>query len=292
MSEGNGTANATGSAYPEMPADYSPRFAPNFESMNDAQLRHLVVNIQSRQDWLINALSDKSRNLYSACRVDEPHTVTPQKYMEMFQYNPVGGRVVEVLPKESWQVCPCVYEKESGKATTPFEKDWKALSKQLLSNGIPSHYNDDDATAIWEPLTRADIMSGIGQFGLVLLGLADGAADLLQPAKPRKGQKLNFLQVYSDYECKISKYDTDPTSPRYGRPLSYQVTSAGDARGQVRVDVRRPPAQLYVRDPLDARHPRRRYSSPAVVDRLPRRPTPEASVVPARRPDEAAPLQP
>lgn len=94
-------------------------------------------------------------------------------YRNMFDRMAIARRVVEVYPQECWQVAPMVYEDENARNATQFEKAWDALGSNLMLNG-KSWYMDEAGSLIWSYLLRADIMSGIGRFGVILLGIDDG----------------------------------------------------------------------------------------------------------------------
>ena len=95
--------------------------------LNEA-LRSLLENeyvetvrneLTARRDWL-RKLFDPRRNLDDECGYpkDQPRL---EEYATLYDREPVAARVVEVLPKESWQVQPTVYEDEDETNVTPFE---------------------------------------------------------------------------------------------------------------------------------------------------------------------------
>lgn len=96
------------------------------------------------------------RDLYEECQY--PKYITPDMYWDTYSRQGVAARVVEVYPEECWATTPEVYEVEDAEAT-PFE--------QALKDVFDEHN-------IWHYLHRVDILSGIGCFGLLLLGVDDG----------------------------------------------------------------------------------------------------------------------
>ncbi len=94
-------------------------------------------------------------------------------FRALFDRMAIARRVVEVYPMECWQVQPLVYEDESAKNATAFEKAWDELGSHLMLNG-ESWHQDEAGSLVWSYLLRADIMSGIGRYGAILLGLDDG----------------------------------------------------------------------------------------------------------------------
>lgn len=185
----------------------------------------LVLNFLSSRFSRIQQALDPRRNIAVECGWPEGE-ITPESYQLKYERNPIAGRVVEVYPKQCWQVQPEVYEDEDPKKLTPFEQDWAALPSML--SPIPNKFNGPKGGPIWEVLKRADELSGIGRYGIILLGLDDINEDnnisLETPAQPRAGQKLTYLRVFPEQYARINSWDTDPFSPRYGYPLSYYVT--------------------------------------------------------------------
>ncbi len=127
--------------------------------------------------WLSN-MPNPHRDLYRECGYPSdplssgPGAVTVDLYRALYDREPIATRVVELLPMETWQVQPLVYEDEDAEEITPFEEAWDQLGTQLRPEW--SWYQDEAGSPIWEYLKRVDILSGIGSFGVLLLGVADG----------------------------------------------------------------------------------------------------------------------
>jgi hypothetical protein len=81
-------------------------------------------------------------------------------------------------------------------------------------------------------LQRVDILSGIGEYGLLLCGIDDGK-DLSEPVdsiNERTGETqgnpsydLLYLKPFSRDVVSIKKKESDNRSPRYGKPLLYEI---------------------------------------------------------------------
>jgi hypothetical protein len=135
--------------------------------------------LSSRKEWL-KSMMDPRRDINDECGY--PANVTDgdarKLFQELFDREPVPERVVKVLPMETWQVQPEVYEDENPKKETPFEKSWKSLGRQLHGE---NYHQDEDGSSIYEYLKRADVLSGVGQYGIILMGFQDGRS-LSEPA--------------------------------------------------------------------------------------------------------------
>jgi hypothetical protein len=118
---------------------------------------------------------DPRRNLDDECGYPPSSTLNAQLYRDLYDREPLATRTVQLLPEEAWQVQPNVTEDDSAENVTPFEEAWDALSRQLAGPaGNGSWYQDEDGSSIWQHLKRADTLSGIGHYGILLFGIDDG----------------------------------------------------------------------------------------------------------------------
>lgn len=216
----------------------------------------------SQRAYALQQMLDPRRKLDDECGYPNTSSLTPRLYREMYDRDPIGARVCEVMPTESWAVEPDVYEDEDMDVETDFESAWKGVSDSLRGE---SWYEGEEGSPIWEMLLRVDILSGIGSYGVLLLGMDDGL-DLSQPLtkgvqptpaeddyivptdnaedeedpeeepveevkrEPWVGsRKLLFLRAFDESLAEISSSDSDPASPRYGQPTSYMLTFADPA---------------------------------------------------------------
>lgn len=194
---------------------YNDLNASERQAVND-----LIYNsMMSRQSLIKQMMDGSARDLDSECHYPKTSDLGADQYRDMYDREGVGTRVVEIYPKECWKVQPSVYEDEDPEVATPFEASWQELNRQLRSN---SRYRSEEGSPAWELLRRADILSGIGRYGIILLGLDDGLDPTL-PATQRKGQKLLYARTFDESMAEITARETDPTNPRYGLPNSYLV---------------------------------------------------------------------
>ncbi len=183
--------------------------------------REFVANaLMSRQE-LIKAFMDPRRDIDDEVGYPKTAEITVDQYRMLYDREAVAIRVVEVLAKESWQSQPSIYETEDVEEETVFEKAWSELNRTL--RGTVSWFQDEEGSPIWEHLLRADIQSGIGGYGILLLGLGDGK-DLNKEASKSDKMQLLFMRAFPEDLAKITIYDEDANSPRFGQPTEYSVT--------------------------------------------------------------------
>lgn len=181
---------------------------------------------------LLRHLIDPKRDIDKECGY--PTNPTIQDYRFMYDREGIATRVVDIFPEESWKVSPEVLETPEGEET-PWEKVWRELVEE---------HN------LYAQLKNVDAVSGIGHFGILLLGIDDGKAlndpvdevvDAYRTATPKTKEgpqpgatavpaprKLMYVQAFDESVTTIKAYDTDRRSRRYGQPLSYQVNMASD----------------------------------------------------------------
>jgi len=172
------------------------------------------ASLISRADLLRGLSSSRLIDIETECGY--PSDMTPADYKKMYIRNAVGSRVVRLLPEESWATSPEIYETEKTESTE-FEK----AVKEIIEN-----------KNIFFNLKRADILSGIGQFGVVLLGIDDGleldkpvpTINPLTGESTKRGEhKLLFIRTFDQTVVQILDVEKDTHSPRYGLPTRYSI---------------------------------------------------------------------
>jgi hypothetical protein len=181
---------------------------------------------------LFNTRLDPRRDYDREFGHPKPSELTAAYYQLLHDYDPIGCRVDQVLPRECWQVQPEVYEDEDADVTTPFEARYKEVCRSLA--GGRSWHKDDYGSRLAEALRRADEQSGIGHYGGLLLGLDDTPTldSYRLPAERRQGRELLYVRSFPESLLTILKWDQDVKSPRYMQPLSYGVTLASPVSGE------------------------------------------------------------
>lgn len=71
-------------------------------------------------------------------------------------------------------------------------------------------------------MRQLDILSGIGHFGVMLIGFEDGAP-LDQPVGGGNGLTVGYLRPLDNSVVSISNFVTDATNPRFGLPEFYEI---------------------------------------------------------------------
>lgn len=159
-------------------------------------------------------LLDGPRDIDAECGY--PSWLTPDHYRAMYDREGVAKRVVHCEPEETWKMDPEIFEDEDPENETEFEKAWIALEEELN---------------LYHYLERIDALSGIGQFGILLIGLDDGLGleqpvdglDELGKATCQNEYKIIYLRPFTEEVVFVKIREIDPASPRYGQPVLYTV---------------------------------------------------------------------
>lgn len=117
---------------------------------------HVRNELMMLRSQMLSKLLDGKKDINGECGYPENPSI--DNYRMLYEREGTASRVVAVLPEESWAVEPEVYEVED-EENTDFEIAWKALA---------------DSQSILHYLERVDILSGIGHYGILLLGIDDG----------------------------------------------------------------------------------------------------------------------
>jgi len=129
--------------------------------------------------------------------------------------------------KATWQGTVELVESENPEETI-FEKAWTKLDRKF---GLKTR------------LSRIDRLTGIGRYGVLLLGLDDVKKrdDFVKPVLLGT-RKLKYIKTFSEKSALIDMYETNPKNSRYGMPKVYAIEVADVDAGsssQVRVHYSR-----------------------------------------------------
>ena len=176
-------------------------------------VQDLIANESISRATLLNKMFDSRRDIDLECGY--PKSLTPEQYKLMYDREGISTRVVALYPEECWTEDPTVEEDDSPD-DTEFEKAFKELDKERQ---------------LFSYMMRVDELSGIGRFGILLLGLDDGK-DLNLPVDGlnERGEKtgnaqyeLLYLRSLDESCVTIKDYEKDMSNPRYGKPVMYSV---------------------------------------------------------------------
>ena len=130
-------------------------------------------------------------------------------YLDYYLRGDIAARVVDMAPKASWRHAPMV---------RAYGDDGGAFGNTIAML--------DDRVRCWHHLSRLDEISGIGQFGVVLIGTRGGPVTQ-EPIGLTSPDDIMYLRAYHQGSVEIKEWEEDTTSSRYGLPKVYEIQMQG-----------------------------------------------------------------
>jgi hypothetical protein len=130
----------------------------------------------------------------------------PEDFIDRYRRGDIAARIVEAEPKATWRGGVEILEDEDPTVETEFEQEFLDFSKRLN---------------LWSVFTRADILAGLGQFSVVLIG-APGMLEEPLPDSIRP-EEIAYLAPYGQDSTIVQAIEIDTASPRFGLPTQYQL---------------------------------------------------------------------
>jgi hypothetical protein len=144
-----------------------------------------------------------------------PASIGIEDYVQRYERQDIASRIVDLPAIDSFKEPPKLSEADVEE--TPFVQEFNRLDARLK---------------VWNTLTRADRLSGIGRFGIILIGFKDGRTMVESVnADEIQGEKsILYLRPLSEVFVKVKTIDRNSQSPRFGLPEVYSV-ELDDNRG-------------------------------------------------------------
>ena len=190
------------------------------ESKEVTQQLHALASTMMMRQRIASGLGQSfggSRDIYSACGYKKE--LEWGDYYNRYTRQGIAKRVVNSYPNACWRLKPDVYE-TSEDTETEFEKAWDSLVK-------------DKRAKLFYNLKRVDVLAGIGEYGILLIGFDDNKP-LSEEVTDAK--EILYLQPYMECDASITALETDIHNERFGLPLTYTVsvkTPVGSTSGGI-----------------------------------------------------------
>lgn len=189
------------------------RQAITLETLGLQLVQHELVKRRELQGML-GLTFGGDRDMYAA--LGYPSTIRFKQYLARYKRQDIAGRIVDAPANETWRSPPTILDGEDEEAE--FSKQFAELAHKAR---------------LWHYFQRLDRISGIGRYGVMLLGLK-GQANLELPAEKVSGgiEDLIYLTVLDEDSASIEKLDEDPSSPRFGLPEVYKLDLGETTEGR------------------------------------------------------------
>lgn len=161
------------------------------------------------------------RKLYEALGYKE--SLEYSDYWTQYERQDIAKAIIDRPVKATWQGGVALIESDDDEDTA-------------LEKAFSDLYDEKSLSSIF---TRLDKLTGIGHYGVLLLGLSDVKTkdDYKNPVTENK-LELKYLKPLSENSAKILKWEENPADERFGKPLTYDITLTspnGTATSQLQV---------------------------------------------------------
>lgn len=176
----------------------------------------IQINVQTLSALLarVSLSSLMGRQTYSGDRdinqaLGYPNSLTFSDFAARYTRQEIAKAVIDRPCTATWQGGIALLESKRLN-NTPFEDAFIKLEIDFALSSI---------------FSRLDRLTGLGKYGILLLGL-DDVRDREGFALPVKSgnRKLIYLKPFGEESAKINLYEDDPQNERYGLPKMYDVT--------------------------------------------------------------------
>lgn len=159
---------------------------------------------------MVKQLSHPKRDLDADCGYEQTSKLTPELFLDLYERFPLATRVVDLPVDDSWRKFPYIYENKDPDAETEFERAWKNLDHHLNGEAEDNYLVDDADSGIWEYLKRADKLSRIGHYGIIMLELDD--VDGVNVTWKDPAPNCNYDEEYESSFIAINAHEEAPAS--------------------------------------------------------------------------------
>lgn len=152
--------------------------------------------------WRAGLQFDGARDLYKVFGYKT--NLIHQDFVTKYIRQDIAQRIINAPVDATWTDPPMLKIGEGKKEWT----EWNEFVKET------------DAFAY---LRKVDIFAGLGMFAVLVIGFDDGRK-LDQPVNKGRKNKVIYMQPYLEGSIQITKFEEDETSPRFGKPVLYEIT--------------------------------------------------------------------
>lgn len=138
-----------------------------------------------------------------------------EHYLSRYERQDIAKRIVDSYPKACWSFVPRITDDLDTQDESSFEEEINTLFK-------------DRRLKILQKIRRLDIITGLGRYGVLYIGVADGLAPSEEVGSVNGMDDILFLAPYSEDNVCITTFEEDPQNARYGLPTMYKITTGNE----------------------------------------------------------------
>lgn len=195
------------------------------QGMTKSQLHTFASALVSRMRLAANLgrmTYDGNRDIYQA--LGYPKVLTFENdYLPQYIRQDIAKAVIDRPVRAAWRGGLEIHAIGNEGEESPIEKAWNTLEQRFKIHSV---------------LMRLDKLTGIGRYGVLLLGLNDvnKQEDLIK-AVQGASKRLVYIKPLSEGSAKIAQYETDANNERFGKPVIYNITISTDQGASVTFPV-------------------------------------------------------
>ena len=141
-------------------------------------------------------------------------------YRDRYERGGIASRIVEAFPQATWQEDPVIVEDDDPEVSTPFEEIIFELQDRLQ---------------IWSQFKKADVLAGLGQYSVILIG---APGNLESPITSLRPDQILYLSPFGEQDVTVESVVEKVEDERFGQPELYKfkrVSKSTKSAGEKRV---------------------------------------------------------
>ena len=180
-------------------------------SLNKGQLRALTTSLITRGRLAaeLGQTYAGNRDVYEVLGYDK--TLTFEMLEARYKREHIAKRIVNAPAAATWNNPPEIVPKEDGdnkRKGKEFLEIWEKLINRIH---------------LYSKIERADKLAGIGEFGILLIGLRGGGSLEHPVSRKFTADDLMYLSPFSQKAATVETFSQDPTNERFGEPDHYRI---------------------------------------------------------------------
>lgn len=149
-----------------------------------------------------------------------------EDYRERYERGDISTRIINAFPAATWHNRPIIRERDSeGDASkSAFEAAWEKLTERI---------------GVYYVFEQADRLASIGHFAVIVIGMRGQLDWKTQATRMRGEEDVLYLAAYSEEHATLRTLISNPASPLFGMPGSYDIDfSRSSSRNSLPEDLR------------------------------------------------------
>lgn len=175
----------------------------------------------SRRDLFSNGLFNThggERDMFEV--LGYPMSLSWEQLFVAYRRMGIATRLTRGIARSCWRDIPEIKVDDE----QVYEEELKILAKKRM----------------FRKLEQADTLNRIGRFSILFVGVQDGEKPDQPLGKAFGGEKaINdiYFQAYSEDGTEVVEYEEEPSNPRFGMPVKYQLTTRTVGNEKLQVDT-------------------------------------------------------